>query len=146
MIKEITILHEEMRDITLTFASVHPKAYDRVLAKVDLYTEEELTSLLFWLRKIKDELYKEVMRIYRMPANPQHAWANYKLHGIEGLQEQRLMVRAAYRLKEVWSKPYKPERIIRRGKAKHDIVEGSDCGISIQSEGGRADESDRGSE
>lgn len=132
-LERIMQFHNEMRELIITFAGVKITIYDKIVEKVDLYNEDEQAALLIWLQDLAKGAYKEVKRIYGMPPNPQNTWKQYALHGIEGLQEQLLMQKAAKELRKAWLNQYKPSRIIKRAKNFNQQTEtqGSDSGISV---------------
>jgi len=141
-----------MRHLTLKFAKVSEKKYDRLLEKADLFNDYELNAVHAWLNAVRFGAYEEVRRIFYLPPNPETTWEMYSLNEIEGLQEQLLMEKAAPKLKDAWSHPWKPERVIRRDKKSkgHPATEcqgaeASPADVSVRSEGNGADEGDRGS-
>lgn len=107
-----------MRNLTLKFALISEKNFDKAVSKIKLYTLDEMQELLTWLDGLKAGYYARVAQIYRMPPNPEITWDNYKALEVEGLQEQHLMAVAAHKLREAWKKPYKPARKIREHKIK----------------------------
>ncbi len=145
-IKRIKELHAEMRELTIQFARVSEKRYDRLIEKVDLFNDHEIECMTEWLTWLRTGTYAGVLRVYRMPPNPKVTWANYVTLGIQGLQEQNLMEIQASLLRTAWQSPYKPERVIRVekvNKAVHEAAQGNDSGISDRPEGHRPNEGDR---
>lgn len=117
-VARIKFLHQTMYDLTIRFGRVAVRVYNKVVEKVEHMNDHELDCLYEFLQNIHDKYYLRVVKIYRMPPNPDSAWDHYKLLKIEGLQEQRLMVDAGNALYEAWRKPYKPTRRIYVPKDK----------------------------
>ena len=131
---QILEIHGSMRNLTIKFALVSEKNYDKVVAKIRLYTLDEMQELFTWLNGLKAGYYARVAQIYRMPPNPEITWDNYKVLEVEGLQEQYLMASASGKLRDAWRKPYKPTRKIREHKSKEtqpEIPEGNAPGIAV---------------
>lgn len=105
--RELHELHEEMKLYTLK-AGVNEKKYDSVLKDLETFSVEEVKELCEWLTEIKNNQYKEYVKIRNLL--PEDRWIAYKLHCVVGLKEQKLLKEAGVKLKRMWKNPYRSFR------------------------------------
>lgn len=148
-IDQILEIHQTMADL-LRRAELSEKSYLHPVKDIGLFDDSEINELWLWITRINQNEYKELHRIFKMPADDS-VWDRYILLKVEGLPEQALFAKAALNLRKAWHKCYRPNRRFRNaaGKTGNERDSGPDSvhlgGVQVQSEGARAIASDCGS-
>ncbi len=114
LVSDIKKLHSDMRDLTLD-SNVTVLMYDKFIQNIGKQKYLTLTRTHTFLRKVREEEYAEVYRIWVLPTMTPEVWENYLVLFFETtFPEVTLLIKARRNLRKRYSEFHKAK--------KHEII------------------------